>query len=39
MDDPAEAGLDALRAIRDDNEGRVRSLVEELELEAQSGAA
>ena len=39
VDDPAEAGLAAVRAIRDDIEGRVRSLVEEMELEAQSGAA
>ena len=39
VDDPAEAGLDAVRAIRDDIEDRVRSLVEEMGLEAQSGAA
>ena len=39
VDDPAEAGLDSVRAIRDDIERRVRLLVEEMELEARSGAA
>ena len=39
VDDPAEVGLDAVRAIRDDIEGRVRTLVEEMQLAAKSGAA